>query len=105
MKLISIKSVASPILWSGLGSQSGVGYFIQPFGEFEKVTDIMASWDGGAISGYFTFMKPTIVSGNAVLVATQKQALYSGLICLSGYLATVSGDLINNTVTILAQGE
>jgi len=108
MKLISIKSQASPILLSGAGEvigQSGVGFFIQPFGEFEKVTDIVAGWDGGAISGYLTFMKPTIVSGNAVLVATQKLAFYSGLCFASAYLVTLSGDLIGNTFTIIAQGE
>ncbi len=110
MKMLSVKSQVSPILVSGVGTiigQSGVGFFIQPFGEFEKVTNVMLSDDtGGAISGYIIFTKATIVSGNAVKVDGQKNAAQSGLVVVgainSGYVAIVSGDLSSNTVTILA---
>ena len=109
MKMLSVKSQASPILLSGAGyviGQSGVGYFIQAFGEFEKVTHVLLDSDtGGAISGYQVSMKATIVSGNAVKVSTQKGAWWSGLTVMSSYIATVSGDLISNTLTVLAFGE
>lgn len=112
MKLINIKSVASPVLLSGAFNfigRSGVGCFYQSFGEFEKVTDVMANWDtGGTISGYLVFMKPMIVSGNVVRIDAQKTIGNSGFVAdtgFSGFIAMVSGDLISNTVTIIAQGE
>jgi hypothetical protein len=109
MKLISIKSVASPVLLSGAGAQSGAGIFIQTFGEFEKVTNAMVTDDIGlnevAISGYIATAKATIVSGNAVVIAFQKNEVGISGLNISGYAAMVSGDLISNTVTILAYGE
>lgn len=100
MKLISMKSVASPLLVSGIGSHSGAGFIIQTFGEFEKVTHAMVTDDIGLASNTVVTSgigstKATIVSGNAVLV------LYRAPIPNT----MVSGDLISNTLTILAQGE
>lgn len=100
MKLINIKSVASPLLVSGIGAQSGAGFFIQTFGEFEKVTHAMVTDDIGlssstVLSSGIATTKATIVSGNAVLVAYR--APFPAVL--------VSGDLISNTLTILAVGE
>lgn len=109
-KLITMKSVASPILLSGAGyvaNMSGTSFFIQGFGEFEKVKNVMATIDSYTISGFEVRIKPSVVSGNAVRVDVQKTQALSGFASLgsSGYCAAVSGDLISNTVTILAEGE
>lgn len=114
MKIINVKSTASPVILSGAGgvaiggtNQSGVGFFFQTFGEFEKVTSIIEYDDtAGMISGYLVALKASIVSGNAVLIQGQKSSQASGgPVAVSGYAALVSGDLISNTVTILAYGE
>lgn len=104
MKQLSMKTQASPAVVSG-------GYYFQSFGEFEKVTAAMIQGNyevsaspGGvnapAISGMAIQAQTAIVSGNQVQVLFQKlPAGQSGAAIVCG-----SGDLISNSVTVLAAG-